>query len=177
MLKHFIAARNIKGQVFPELIGTDDHCTFDLTNEYCVFCSVIDSPTKKELRSFFHEPKDFRLSIFDDVMYFTLKVGSLGWNEAPFSPHLSKQANVVDTIDAYTKEVEILLVDSKDGVAKYCKSFTLDKVMSSAIKISIEDALQKKFEHSTHFEHIQQIQLLMTSEQIAQSASARQILE
>lgn len=175
--KFFYTSDNFEGQIFPGLIGSSDKCQFDVTNGYSVFCITLASPTVNELHEFKHGKKEIRMTTFDNMLFFTLKSGNLSWNEAPFSPYLVTQAEVMESIDFYTRKLQVMMINSVDGKVVYCKSFALDTVMSSAFKACNLELCSKPFDKQEYDRELFTIQNIYTTEQIAQIATVRQILK
>lgn len=104
------------GQCFSDQIGAPDRNLFDFANDGTILFRTINKPTHDEIRQIRSGEKHIRMTCFPGVLWITFKFGNLEWCEAPFSPHLCKQADLPRNLRNASEDIHIVLVDSSDGV-------------------------------------------------------------
>ena len=75
-----------RGTVLTQFIGADG-AMWDMSSNGV---TLIVAATSQKCKTFQMGGKyEFRCSIFDDVMFFSIKIGDADWIDAPYTPHLS----------------------------------------------------------------------------------------
>lgn len=172
MPERYFYTKYCEGMIIPELIGSRERCLFDMYNGGSAFLVAVNRPTEYELGQFYYEDKELRLTAIRDALWITLRVGHLNWCEAPFSPHLAKQAELPLSLYTASQTVEIILVDTDDGRVRYSQTFPLNSEFSAALRTGSQFLLQKEFDRDLYDEQLAMVQSRYDTDQIAFSATA-----
>lgn len=142
------------GNIYPEAIGHNDGCCFDISDAGADLIIYLDRPTQKELENFKSEtPFEIRLLELSDIMLFLVKFGSLNWMDAPYTPHLSKNLTELTLDVGKGLAVTIMLFDSSCGRLESIRLVSLSETFTEKIKKNIDSLMKNRSMH--HFITIQ----------------------
>ncbi len=170
MKKVYVYTDFFVGQVFPETIGRNDCNQFDITNGGAVLFMTVKSPTTHEIEQFSSKNRSIRMTCFPDCLWMTFKFGDLEWNEAPYTPHLSKGATFPPAIHTACDHISIVLIDSVDGKVKYCDTVGLSPELTAALKTGISMLLPLDFNREEYDALLDYVQMHYSTKQIADNA-------
>ena len=165
------------GQSFPDQIGTPDRNLFDFANDGTILFMTLNKPTLAEIRQIRSGEKRFRMTCFPGVLWMTFKFGTLDWAEAPFSPHLCKQADLPRNLSFASTDVHIVLVDSSDGEVKYYERLEYNDAFTAALRTGVILLLGEEFSPEEYDMTLDAVQAIYSAEQIAQKAVVECVFE
>ena len=158
------------GQVIPDQIGVQDRNLFDFANDGTILFMTVNNPTPAEIRQIRSGEKRFRMTCFPGVLWLTFKFGTLDWAEAPFSPHLCTQTDLLRNLNYASTDIHIVLVDSMDGTVKYYERLDYNEAFTAALKTGVMLLLAEKFSREEYDMVVDMVQAKYSAEQIAQKA-------
>lgn len=121
---------------------------FDDSGAFLMY--LFSSPTDKEISCIRKGDYSFKVCEFPNVMFFLSKFGSMNWEDAPYSPHLSKSFTFQTLTEGMGYGLTVVLVDAATGVLKGMRTIGLPTKFSLQLKASIERYLQQAFDNSTY---------------------------
>jgi hypothetical protein len=172
MIKKYIYSDYYVGQIFPEEIGKPDYTKFDITDRGSILFMTMKNPTTYEIQQMSSAKKRMRLSCLADIMWMTFKFGDLEWTEAPYTPHLSKWVHFPQDINTVCKDISFVLIDSTDGIVKYCEHLQYNETFIAALKTGIMLLLAQDFNKDIYDILVDMVKSKYTTKQIAEIAVA-----
>ncbi len=159
------------GQEFPSQKGQADHSQFDITNPCSILFVTLDKPTNYELEQFASKQKVIRMTQFPGCIWMTFKFGELEWMDAPYSPHLSKQADFPGAIHSGgCSSISLAVVDSSDGKVKYCERLSFSEEFATSLKESVSLLLAQPFNKDRYDYLLEDVQSQLEPTQIAEKS-------
>lgn len=105
------------GQVIPEFIGHNEGVQFDIADDGATLLVFFNRPKLDEIEQFKSGHNfEIRYVQIKDVIMMLVKIGSLNWMDAPYTPHLSKNLTRLDQPkQGQGLALTIYLIDSATG--------------------------------------------------------------
>lgn len=161
-----------EGSVIPDQIGAPDRCVFDIHNSGSILLVTLNNPTEYELCQFEDGPRVIRLTRIENAMWLTFCFGELNWMEAPYTPHLTAQAEMPGAIQRACADFMISVVDTVDGMVKYCRRFYFSPEFSNAFCSVATTLYNQDFNREEYDELLNLVQQQYSTEEIARAAMA-----
>lgn len=88
-------------------------------------------PEPKEIEVFQSGKADVRIHFENDVIFFLMKLGELGWLDAPYSKYLSpSQPDLTPPPEGQGFSITLVLVDASNQIIKGLRMTTLSRIQS-----------------------------------------------
>lgn len=162
----------VVGNTIPGQAGKPDANIFDLADYGSFLFIRLKEPTFFEMSQFQRPAKRIRITCLPNTLWMTFKFGELEWGEAPYSPHLSMQAHLPQTIQAACSSLTIAVVDSLDGRLVYCERLKYDEAFSAALKTGVMQLLLQDFNREEYFLFLDAVKTRYSTREIAEKAIA-----
>ena len=170
MTKHYYYSNYCEGAILPDQVGAPDRCLFDVYKSGSILLVTLHDPTPYELNQFVNGRKTMRLTCIENAMWLTFKFGELQWMEAPYSPHLSTQADMPESLVRACSDFTISLVNTTNGLIKYCRRFCFNAEFSGAFRTAATMLLSQEFDREFYDQLLGFIQNQYSTADIAASA-------
>lgn len=105
------------GQIIPEFIGHEECVKFDVADDGASLLVFFNRPNTNEIEQFKNGHSfEIRYVQLKEVIMILVKIGSLNWMDAPYTPHLSKNlTRLVQPEPGQGLALTIYLIDSATG--------------------------------------------------------------
>ena len=171
-MKMFVYDDDVEGMILPEFMGRQDANQFDLSNYGAHLTLALNCPTRDEIKQISKGDIEIRMTCFPDALWMTFKFGTLEWNEAPFTPHLSKQADLINMLLPACSNLTIRLIDTATGRILYKGNIKSNEAFSAALRVGVTSLLAQEFDKQQYDYLCQYVQTNYRVEQIAGKALA-----
>lgn len=157
------------GQVKESWINHNEGTYFNFDNLGVSLITFFHSPTQYEIAQFHSTARfEMRVITLKDIIIFTIKIGSLNWMDAPYSPHLNTTEPILEEIsEGSGYALTLILVDAKTGKIEHLRLISISNDFSKKIKKEIESNLTKTFDQSSYAQNLQFIFKNYTTKQLA----------
>lgn len=110
-----------------------------------------------------------RIAIVNNAVWFTFQFGNSGWEEAPFSLHLSQLADKENYIDL-CKTLRVITIDTENGRIAVIMEIDINSEAQKTIKSYIDSTFKMPFEKNIYNYSLLNVQSRYSVEQIAQAS-------
>lgn len=131
------------GEVNEKLIG-NERVIFDINDSGAVLYVLFDNPTKNEIQQF-DKDIEIRYVKVGSVFMMLFKFGNLNWIDAPYSPHLSRFAELEEPADGEGIGLQIIFGDCRTGMVHYLRLVGLSTEFSRKMVSDIAEDLKRPF--------------------------------
>lgn len=124
------------GMQLPDFIGYHEGVQLDIDDFGAFLCVTLDKPTKTELDAYGKDIKEIRLACVENAMWFTFRIGGLGWIDAPYTPKLSKNLHLIDSPVRFAelcRKITVVVIDTSTGTVGQVKEIALDDAFADTI--------------------------------------------
>ena len=136
------------GQILQEFAGHGEEIKFDIEGSSGSALRIIyPSPTEKELYNIQKGPLQMKKILLNNIIFLTFKFGDLPWMDAPYTPHLSKNIQLLDlNNEKMGLSMIVYLIDSKSGEIKVMRLIGMHHKFSLSLLKDIEEIRHKDFD-------------------------------
>ena len=113
-----------------------------------------------------------RMTTIDEAIWLTFKFGDLNWMEAPYSPHLTNQAEMPRAITRACSDFMISVVDTTNGEVKFCGRYAFGPEFSGAFRAAASMLYDREFDRVEYDHLLEEVQKHYSTEDIASAAIA-----
>lgn len=147
-----------KGQVIPEFKGIGEGARMAISDNGIDVCIFFENPTTYEIEEF-DADKPFTIReavIYDSIISFTFKIGSLNWIDAPFTPHLAKDLTKIPEIPEGTGlALRLYLIDAISGVlCSKIRLISLGERFSRKLVKDVNEVWSRPFNEAQYYENL-----------------------
>lgn len=123
------------GQVVEEFKNHAEETQFDLRDDGAVLLVFFNRPTEKEIQQFASGNNfEIRFTELYGVIMLTVKIGTLNWMDAPYTPHLSKYLTRFQLPNENEGlGLTVMLIDAQTGEIKHMRLLGLSKDFSGRL--------------------------------------------
>lgn len=157
------------GQAIENFIGHQEGASFDLSDGGATLIVFFSSPIADEIVQFKSGANfEIRFTCMENTIFFTFKIGSLAWMDAPYTPHLSKNLTQLDSMaPGQGLGLTLILVDTDNGEIKSIHLMGLSTRFTTELFKKVEDLRNKEFYKVLYDREITDIMQKYTTKQIA----------
>ncbi|MBO5283650.1 MAG: hypothetical protein J6B43_11110 [Lachnospiraceae bacterium] len=147
------------GQVVESFIGHDECVKFDLSDAGGTLIVFFQDPAQKEIEQFrAGERFEIRMVDLQNVIMLTMKIGSLNWMDAPYTPHLSPELTRYQLPESGEGlALTVILVDTATGRIKHMRLLGLSSDFTKKLFGAAMEKKMQPFDKDAYFDSIQEI--------------------
>ncbi len=149
-MKIFRYPAHFVGQTIPEFINRNDASQFDLSDDGAHLVMYLNKPTREEITQITSANTEIRMTCFPDILWMTFKFGSLEWSEVPYTPHLSKQADLLNNLWNACRKLTVMLIDTSNGRVLHIGTVEFDSSFSAALRTGVALIIGSEFNKQAH---------------------------
>lgn len=163
------------GQTIPSFVGHAEETQFDFSNTGATMIVFFRSPKPSEIAAFhFDQPFELRLTVFDSALVLTVKIGTLAWMDAPYTPHLSQHLTKLDVPgESEGYALQLYLVDAVTGKIEHMRLIGLSHAFSLRLREGVIGLLNQPFDHPSYHQYIASLFSRFSTRQLAEMAVAK----
>ena len=157
-------------QEIEEFIGNMESNQIDLTEEGFILVKKAYHITNQELSEIYDGAFEMRITKINNAVWFTYQFGNSGWDEAPFSLHLTKLTDKT----AYLKYCDILrivLIDTENGRVAVLLEIDLNQTAKTLLEQYINETYKMPFSKDPYYANLLSVQSRYSVEQIASAST------
>lgn len=156
------------GQVVEKYIHHQEGVYFDLSDDGATMQVFFQSPTNKELEQFKAGGSfEIRLMELYGVIMLTIKVGSLNWMDAPYTPHLSKNLTKFQLPNENEGlGLTLMLIDAATGKIEHMRLLGLSERFTNKLFGLTMEAMGKEFDRADYNTKLRRIYSSYSTNQI-----------
>lgn len=161
------------GKVLNTQLPDKDQCVMNMDSSGLSLLINFDNPTTNEIEQMKAEqPFEIRFVALNDIIYFTIKFGTLQWIDAPYSPHLSNLGAAWEEItdDRLGYSLTIILTDARTRIVKNIRFVGLGNTFSKKLYESVKFVSSQTFDIINYDKALRAITYKYTSAQLANMA-------
>lgn len=162
------------GERYPEFMGHEECVQFDLADDGAVLLVYFDRPSDGEVLQFRSgKGLELRMTELYGVIFLAVKVGSLSWMDAPYTPHLSKNLTRVEMPeDGQGLACQLILIDTATGEIKHIRLLGLSTKFTRELFAAVAAQMERPFDKERYFDTIGMIYGRYGSDAIARMSGA-----
>lgn len=162
-----------KGQQIPEFIGRSDSVQFDISDSGAVLLVTFNGINQDEVEQFASSKRfEIRFTKIYGVIMVTVKIGSLNWMDAPYTPHLSKDLTkftIPQTDEGLA--LQIILIDSSNGEIKSIRVVGLSEKFTRSLFGTVMEQKLEPFDHNDYNQRINRIYATYPTKKIVEMST------
>lgn len=162
------------GQIVDSFVGHQEGVYFDIADDGATMLVFFHNPAKEEIEQFESGVNfEIRFTELNDVIMLTVKIGSLNWMDAPYTPHLSKHLTSFYLPDKdQGLGLTLILIDASTGEIKHIRLIGLSvKFTKELLKITAEH-ISKTFDMAVYNNSLNKIFSTYDTKQIVKMSSS-----
>lgn len=162
-----------KGQKISEFIGRGDNVQFDMADDGAVLLVTFNGINQNEVEQFTSGKRfEIRFTEIYGVIMVTVKIGSLNWMDAPYTPHLSKDLTkftIPQTNEGLA--LKIILIDSSNGEIKNIRMVGLSEKFTRNLFGAVMDQKLEPFDNHDYNQRIDRIYATYPTKKIVEMST------
>lgn len=152
-----------EGDCIPPMAIQRDGLMVNFVGGLLQISTLVYSPSEhlKHMANVHENGIQLGISTYQDVLQLTVKLGSLPWQDAPYSPHLQDEADLPRNIPVPSGgglAASHLLVDSADGRILQVVPFVLSNYFSNCLISAVHQLKHMPFDSAEYFRKVADIQ-------------------
>lgn len=158
-----------KGQKVANFVGRGDITQFDLADDGADLLVFFNNPNENEIEQFSSGTNfEIRFTELYNIIMITVKIGTLNWMDAPYTPHLSKNLTKLMTPrEGEGLALRIMLIDSSNGEIKIIRLVTLSERFTRNLFRVVKEQKEKPFDKAEYDVRINRIYSAYSTKKIA----------
>ena len=137
-----------KGQAIAEFIGKSPTMKFDIDEQGAVLKIILSEDMLDKIKLGGHY--DFYMTRVNDTVFICFKTENSVWSSAPYTPHLSKNFEIIKYEEGEGMPLTIIEVCNKDGVIINMELLGLGNVFSNELMLQCSQILNHQWNPDYH---------------------------
>lgn len=161
------------GQIVENFIGHEECTKFDMDDSGATLYVFFQKPDQKEIEQFKAGNNfEIRFTELQNIIFITVKIGSLNWMDAPYSTHLSPNLTSFHfPNEGQGLGLTVMLIDACSGEIKAIRFMGLsEKFTAKLFGVMMEDKV-KPFNESEYRNNIRKVFAKYNTNQIVRMST------